>query len=80
MKMPEWQGSKGNFWLIADEGLKFCTMTHDEMNLAKNHVSELGVYPSLTFLKMTPALLENLNKHAQIPDPETLQDNKCVLF
>lgn len=80
MKMPVWQESKGNLWLIVYEVLRVFPMTRKEMNLANNHESELGADPVLSGLEMIRALLESPAKQAQIPDPETLWDNKCVLF
>ena len=70
--MPVCQRSKGNLWLIAYEGLRFCPITRNEMNHANNHENELGAYPSQSRIEMTIALLENPAKHTLIPDPETL--------
>lgn len=50
------------------------------MSHANNHESELGACLSQSRLEMTIALLENPAKHTLIPDPETLGDNKCILF
>lgn len=50
------------------------------MHHANNCESELEAYRFESSLEITRALLENPAKHNQIPDPETLLDNKCVLF
>lgn len=80
MKMFIWQGTRGNHWVTAWEGLCFSPVTHNEMKLANNHESELGTYPFKSGLEMTRAFLENPAKHNKIPDPEIPRDNKCVLF